>query len=175
MKKVLLVVGLMVSMSGFAQSVTWVTKPRTQDTIGYINLEQHKFVITHPVTHNEFKQIVSSYGTSFDIVDEKGKINIPKRGINPSTIQPNVDTNVVKSRGSYLVKAGQYKNAAIAVAGATTGLSTIILSNPANTIQEYRSKTTLAGLISLFGGGISLGLNIAGNNMLIKAGLATQP
>ena len=57
MKKVLLVVGLMVSMSGFAQSVAWVIKPRTHDTIGYVNLKQNEFVITREVTQLEFDKI----------------------------------------------------------------------------------------------------------------------
>jgi hypothetical protein len=78
------------------------------------------------------------------------------------------------TQGQYLVKSGKYKNASIVVAGITTGLTALILSNPTHNTTEYNMQVKTAGFISFIGGGISLGLNITGNNMLIKAGLAKQ-
>ena len=177
MKKVLLVVGLMVSMSGFAQSVAWVIKPRTHDTIGYVNLKQNEFVITREVTQLEFDKILATYGDMFDIgFMDKGyvsKLNTPEGMIVQSTpIQ--LHTTDTTSRGTYLVLAGQYKNAAIAVGTGTSIIVGAILTNPSTTVNEYNSKAVFAGILSAIGGAVSFGLNIAGNNMLIKAGLVTQ-
>ena len=78
------------------------------------------------------------------------------------------------TRGEYLVEAGKLKNLSLTILGITSSTSALILTQPSNTIAEYNNKARIAGLVSLLGGGISLGLQIKSNNMLIKAGLVTQ-
>ena len=174
MKKVIIALALTIGVNGFAQSVSWVTKPRTNDTVGYVNTQQKEFIITRNVTQAEFDNILAAYGDVLDI-KFKGKndiLNSNKTQVTvPNTQSPVVDTN---SRGSYLIQAGQYKNAAIGVGVATSAIVGFILTQPSSTVTEYNTKATLAGVLSAVGGAISFGLNIAGNNMLIKAGLAKQ-
>ena len=86
-----------------------------------------------------------------------------------------LDAYIPTQQDSYLTKAGKLKNLSLTILGITSSTSALILTQPSNTIAEYNNKARIAGLVSLLGGGISLGLQIKSNNMLIKAGLATQP
>jgi hypothetical protein len=173
-KAILIIIGLTISLNSLAQTKTWVTKPYSNDTIGYIesikNQKQQQFIITHQVTQLEFDKLLAIYGDILDIITKDGQIinqYKPQSVVVSSTTQ-STNTN---SQGYYLIKAGEYKNAAIAVGAGTSAIVGVILSQPMS-VKDYNTKIGLAGALSAIGGIISFGLNIAGNNMLIKAGLA---
>jgi len=172
-KAILVVIGLTISLNSLAQMPTkiWITKPKSNDTIGYVDQKYRQFIVTKQITQLEFDRLLAIYDGAYTIVTREGQI-IDQYKPQPVTswlIAQSIDTN---SRGSYLIKAGEYKNAAIAVGAGTSIIVGAILSRPSPTITEYNTKAVTAGVLSAIGGIISFGLNIAGNNMLIKAGLA---
>lgn len=172
-KTILAIIGLTISLNSLAQMSTkiWITKPRSNDTVGYIDQKQQQFIVTGQITQFEFDRLLAIYQGAYDIVTREGQIidQYKPQPVTSSLIPQPIDTS---SRGFYLVKAGEYKNAAIAVGAGTSVIVGAILSRPSPTIAEYNTKAVTAGVLSAIGGIISFGLNIAGNNMLIKAGLA---
>jgi len=170
-KTILIIIGLTISLNSLAQTKIWITKPKSNDTIGYVDQKYQQFIVTKQITQLELDRLLAIYDGAYTIVTREGQIidQYKPQSVTPSLIAQPIDTN---SRGSYLIKAGQYKNAAIAVGVGTSVIVGVMLSNPSPTIAEYNIKVSTAGLLSAIGGIISFGLNIAGNNMLIKAGLA---
>ena len=173
-KTILAIIGLTISLNSLAQMPTkiWVTNPKSNDTIGYIDQKYRQFIVTRQITQLEFDKLQNMYLGAYTIVTREGQIidqYKPQSVVSSSTTSP-IDIN---SRGFYLVKAGEYKNASIAVSLGTSVIVGVILSDASpKSINGYRTQTMTAGAIGAIGGLISFGLNIAGNNMLIKAGLS---
>jgi len=180
MKKIILVIiGLTISLNSLAQMPTkiWITRPKSNDTIGYLDEKHQQFIITHQVTLSEFDRLSDIYSGVYTVVVREDQIidqnksqtnNRPQTGTSPLSAQ-SANTDL---RGFYLVKAGEFKNASIAVSLGTSVIVGVILSDDrTNSINGYRNQTLTAGVVGALGGLIALGLNIAGNNMLIKAGL----
>ena len=171
-KTILAIIGLTISLNSMAQMPTkiWVTKPKSNDTIGYIDQKQQQFIVTQQITQLEFDRLLAIYQGAYNIVTREGQIidqYVPQPVSSSLTSQP-TSTN---SQGYYLIKAGEYKNASIAVSLGTSVIVGVILSDASpKSINGYRTQTMTAGAIGAIGGLISFGLNIAGNNMLIKAG-----
>lgn len=180
MKRIILVIiGLTISLNSLAQmpAKKWITRPNSTDTIGYIDEKQKQLIITHQVTWSEFDRLTDMYFNVLTVVVRKDQLvdqsyklqknNRPKPGTSPISAQP-VNTDL---RGFYLGKAGEFKNASIAVTLGTGVIVGVILSDDrTNSVNGYRNQTLIAGVVGALGGLVSLGLNIAGNNMLIKAG-----
>ena len=171
-KAILIIIGLTISLNSLAQMPTkiWITKPKSNDTIGYIDQKYKQFIVTKQITQLEFDRLLAIYDGAYNIVTREGQIidQYKPQPVTPFLIAQPIDTN---SRGYYLIKAGEYKNAAITVGAGTSVIVGVILSQPMS-VKNYNTKIGLAGALSAIGGIISFGLNIAGNNMLIKAGLA---
>jgi hypothetical protein len=170
-KTILAIIGLTISLNSMAQMPTkiWVTNPKSNDTIGYIDQKYQQFIVTRQITQLEFDKLQNMYLGAYTIVTREGQIidqYKPQPVVSSSTTSP-IDIN---SRGFYLVKAGEYKNASIAVSLGTSVIVGAVLANPSKTMNGYSTQTMTAGVIGAIGGLISFGLNIAGNNMLIKAG-----
>ena len=169
------------SLNSLAQmpAKTWITRPNSTDTIGYIDEKHQQFIITHQVTWSEVYRLEDIYYNVYTVVVREDQIvdqsyqqkknNRPQPGLSALSAQlANTDL-----RGFYLVKAGEFKNASTAVTIGTSVIVGVILSDDrTNSINGFRNQTLTAGVIGSLGGLISLGLNIAGNNMLIKAGSA---
>ena len=173
-KAIFAIIGLTISLNSMAQMPTkiWVTNPKSNDTIGYIDQKYQQFIVTRQITQLEFDKLQNMYLGAYTIVTREGQIidQYKPQPVSSSLITRPIDIN---SRGFYLVKAGEYKNASIAVGLGTSVIVGVILSNDrTNSINGFRNQTLTAGVIGSLGGLISLGLNIAGNNMLIKAGSA---
>ena len=154
MKKGLLIVGLVVNVSGFAQTQPFIWN---NDTIGkftkkvYLVNETnsttvYSLILNKPVSDSTFNVIKNTYP----------KFNVVYDPIQLKHIQLNH-----KTQDQYLIESGRLKNASVLVSTITTAITTIL------TID---SKYKEASVVSLIGGGISYTLNIAGNNALIKAG-----
>jgi len=175
-KTILAIIGLTISLNSIAQMSTkvWVTKPYNNDTIGYIEStkgqKRQQFIITGQVTQFEFDKLLAKYVDILDIVIKDGQITGQRNSQSIATSLTPQPTSA-NSQGYYLIKAGEYKNASIAVSLGTSVIVGVILSDASpKSINGYRTQTMTAGAIGAIGGLISFGLNIAGNNMLIKAG-----
>ena len=159
-------------MSGFAQ--TYSPVKMQGKTIGYRNDNDSTITITTSFTTNEFNNIKNYFSTfNYLTVLDTGLVigDVIK---NPQPLQINQQLTNTDLRGIYLTRAGQYKNASVGVSVGTSALIGVILASPAHTVAEYNTKVKIASVLTTIGGAISFGLNIAGNNMLIKAGLVTQ-
>ena len=180
MKKVIIAIATMISLGANAQSVNFICSPRTKDTTGYIIQSTKELIITKPVTQIEFNSIKQLY-MGYNV---KLAPNIPITE-SPVLVQRFKSEGPIMmwfgnqqpqlTRGEYLVEAGKLKNLSITILSITSGVSALIISQPSLNVAEYNSRASIAGLVSLLGGGISLGVQIKSNNMLVKAGLATQP
>jgi hypothetical protein len=120
-KTILAIIGLTISLNSMAQMPTkiWVTNPKSNDTIGYIDQKYQQFIVTRQITQLEFDKLQNMYLGAYTIVTREGQIidqYKPQPVVSSSTTSP-IDIN---SRGFYLVKAGEYKNASIAVSLGTS-------------------------------------------------------
>ena len=136
------------------------------DTLGYVTLENqneynefNEIIIDKRISDSLFNEIKDLYVTyyvtySFNIQKENKNAKIRKQIM----VMDSQNINDYSS-GIYLIQSGKLRNGSIVVVLALVGVSLI---NP------------IPAAIWVVGGGISLGLQIASNNKLIKAGLASE-
>ena len=136
------------------------------DTLGYVTLENqneynefNEIIIDKRISDSLFNEIEDLYVTyyvtySFNIQKEDKNAKIRRQIM----VMDSQNINDYSS-GIYLIQSGKLRNGSIVVVLALVGVSLI---NP------------IPAAIWVVGGGISLGLQIASNNKLIKAGLASE-
>jgi glyoxylate carboligase len=128
-----------------------------EDTLGYVEIVDQNnkaakadFIIINKrisdSLFNEIEDLYSLYGVRYEKSIKK-------------QIQYELKSKINTDMGNYLIQSGKLRNGSIAVVLALACVSVI------NPIQAA---------IWAVGGGISLGLQIASNNKLIKAGLASE-
>ena len=124
------------------------------DTLGYVTLENQN-------EYNEFNEIIIDKRISDSLFNEIKDLYVTYYVTYSFNIQKEDKIAEMKkqSRGGYLIQSGKLRNGSIVVVLALVGVSLI---NP------------IPAAIWVVGGGISLGLQIASNNKLIKAGLASE-
>ena len=126
------------------------------DTLGYYTLENQD-------GYNEFSEIIIDKRISDSLFNEIEDL-YPVYGVRyeksiKKQIQYELKSKINTDMGNYLIQSGKLRNGSIAVVLALACVSVI---NPLPTV------------VYLIGGGVSLGLQIASNNKLIKAGLASE-
>ena len=73
-KAIFAIIGLTISLNSMAQMPTkiWVTNPKSNDTIGYIDQKYQQFIVTRQITQLEFDKLQNMYLGAYTIVTREG-------------------------------------------------------------------------------------------------------